>query len=105
MAAIFIAVRLFLPLELAHLVPALLLAGALLIGALVAACVRRWQRSNRPLSPSASEQLAEFRSLYEKGQISEEEYRRLRGVLGGEIRRSSNLPAHQAKTSNEAVQP
>jgi hypothetical protein len=78
------------------MVPPLALVGALLIGAVVVAFVRRWQQTNRPLGPSASDQLAEFRKLYEQGSISEEEFKRLRTVLGGELRREIDLPAHPA---------
>jgi hypothetical protein len=75
-----------------HMIPPLALIGALLVGALVVALVRRWQKSERPLGPSPSDQLAEFRSLYEKGVISEEEFKRLRAKLGGELRQEVNLP-------------
>lgn len=74
------------------MVPALAMAGALLLGALIVACVRRWQRGENSLSPSASDQLAKFRTLYEQGAISEEEFKRLRTVLSGEIRREHELP-------------
>lgn len=79
-------------LETALLVPALALAGALLLGAALVALFRRWQ--NDPVTPNSapSDELARYRSLYERGEISEEEFKRLRGVLGGEIRRAVNLP-------------
>jgi hypothetical protein len=80
------------PFDPSMMIPALALIGALLIGAVVVAFVRRWQLSQKPLGPSASDQLAEFRSLYEKGVISEEEFKRLRAKLGGEIRQVNNLP-------------
>lgn len=76
-----------------YLVPTLALVVALLLGAVVVALFRRWQRSSSSLGPSASDQLARFRALYEQGELSEEEYRRLRGVLGSELRRSADLPA------------
>lgn len=80
------------PFDPSMMIPALTLIGALLIGAVVVAFVRRWQLSEKPLGPTASDQLAEFRSLYEKGVISEEEFKRLRAKLGGEIRQVNNLP-------------
>lgn len=76
-----------------YLVPTLALVAALLVGAVIVALFRRWQRSSVGLSPGPSDQLAHFRTLYEQGAISEEEYRRLRAVLGGELRRSADLPA------------
>lgn len=78
------------------MIPALALIGALLVGALLIAFFRQWQKADKPLGPSASDQLAEFRSLYEKGVISEEEFKRLRAKLGGEIRQVINLLAPSA---------
>jgi hypothetical protein len=75
-----------------HLWPVLALIGALLLGSVVIAAVRRWQL--RPDTPylEASEQLAQYRQLREQGVISEEEFKRLRAVLGGELRRAVDLP-------------
>jgi hypothetical protein len=68
------------------LLPGLWLVGALLVGALVIAVVGRWRRVPRSGVASASQQLTEFRSLYEKGDMSRDEYERIRSLLGGEIR-------------------
>jgi hypothetical protein len=90
------------------MIPALALIGALLVGAVVVAFFRQWQKADKPLGPSASDQLAEFRSLYEKGVISEEEFKRLREKLGGEIRQVINLPAPPAAPGagpTEAITP
>src|SRR5262245_42057754 len=78
--------------DLSLMVPALAMVGALLVGAVVVAVFRRWQKSDKPLAPNPSDQLAQFRALYEPGTISEEEFRRLRTVLAGEIREANNLP-------------
>ena len=60
------------------------LAVALLAAALVIELVRRWvRRGERPMS--ASDQLAHYRALYKRGEISQEEFDRLRAVLGGEL--------------------
>lgn len=80
------------------LVAGLCLAAALLLGALVIALVHRWrQRSTlaNDLSPSA--QLAQFRSLYEKGAISQEEFERLRNLLGARLREDLGVPAPPAE--------
>jgi hypothetical protein len=74
--------------------PVVYMVGAFLLGAVVIALVQRWRRRSTSLGPSASEQLAQFRSLYEQGAISEEEYRRLRTILGEELRRAIDLPPH-----------
>jgi hypothetical protein len=70
------------------------LVAALLLGAIVVAAVQRWRRraeSMDDVSPTA--QLAHFRSLYEAGTISQEEFERLRSLLGGRMRDSLGVPA------------
>jgi Short C-terminal domain len=84
---------------------ALILVGLLLLGAIVIAFVGRWRRqsgSENPYCPSASEQLAEYRSLYEEGVISQEEFERLRAMLGGQIRRSLDMPARKVAQASKA---
>ena len=68
------------------------LAVALLLAALVIELVRRWARK-RDETPSASDQLAQYRALYRRGEISQEEFDRLRAVLGGEILPGAKAPA------------
>jgi hypothetical protein len=58
-------------------------AAALLVAAAVIAIVRR--RLRRSDVPTANEQLAHYRALYERGAINQEEFDRLRGVLSGVI--------------------
>jgi hypothetical protein len=84
--------RVVVALDPALMIPALSMAGALLVGALIVAMVRRWHQKDSSLGPSASDQLAEFRTLYEQGQISAEEFKRLRNILSEEIRREHALP-------------
>jgi hypothetical protein len=81
--------------DLSILLPGVYLAGALLVGAVIVGVVSRWRRLTRGPTCSPSDQLAHFRSLYERGAISEEEFNRLRAVLGGELRRTLNVPANQ----------
>jgi type VI protein secretion system component VasK len=78
------------------------LIAALLLGALIVAWVSRWRRGDGRLSPTADEQLAQFRSLYEAGEMSEEEFRKVRTLLGGQIRRQLNLPAPQPRQDAQA---
>jgi hypothetical protein len=90
------------------LLPGLYLAGALLVGAVLIAVIRRWWRGEDDKGGSASDQLAHYRTLYERGAISEEEFHRLRGVLAPELRRSVDLPpcpAHPGPTSTQADSP
>jgi hypothetical protein len=67
------------------------LAASLLVAAGIIALVRRWWRGEQSRPHSASDEMAHYRRLYEQGNISEEEYRRLRTLLGGELRRSADL--------------
>ena len=90
--------------------PAMLMIAALLIGAVVIAFVRRWQQlQQRAVGTKASEQLAQYRLMFEKGQISEEEFKRLRAVLSEELRKEIDLPppapAAQPTPPAQAIQP
>jgi hypothetical protein len=93
--------------DLSLLLPGMYLAAALLVGAAVLAILRRWRRDDPADAPAAGTQLAHYRTLYEQGQISEEEYRRLRTILGVEIRQSVDLPPRPPAppASSQAVQP
>jgi hypothetical protein len=76
----------------------LLLVGALLAGAVVIAWVGRWSRRAQPTGLSPSDQLAQFRSLYEQGAISQEEFDRLRELLGSQMKEHLNVsPSEPAK--------
>jgi hypothetical protein len=68
----------------------LCLVAALLVAAVVIACVNRWrrQRDTQEDLSSPNAQLAHFRSLYEKGAISKEEFERLRALLAARMRES-----------------
>jgi hypothetical protein len=69
------------------LVPAAMLAGALLVGALVIAYVSRWRRrADRDLL-QPDDQLAHYRSLYEQGAMSQDEFERVKARLGSDLRR------------------
>jgi len=66
---------------------ALLLVGVLLAGAVILAVVDAWRKqSRRTLGPTADEELTQFRAMYDRGEISLEEFQRLKSVLGGRIR-------------------
>jgi hypothetical protein len=79
------------------------LAGALLVGAMIIMAVQYWlrRRDSRKLSPS--DELSHYRSLYEQGIISKEEFDQLRSVLGGELLRS--LPVSRGEAPGGAIQP
>jgi len=74
-----------------NFLPLLYLAAALVVGAVVIVLVGRWRKGEARLTPTASDELAQYRALYERGAISEEEYRKLRSILGGELRKGLDL--------------
>lgn len=74
------------------LVPGLWLVGALLLGAVVIALIKHWRGRAGSERLSPGDQLAQFRSLYEKGAISAEEFERLRAMLGDRMRQALDLP-------------
>jgi hypothetical protein len=88
------------------LVTSLCLVAALLVAAVVVAWVNRWRRqrdAQDDLSPNV--QLAQFRALYEQGTISQEEFERLRTLLGARMRATLGVPAQdkgeQARSESE----
>src|SRR5262245_12135402 len=86
------------------LVTSALLAGALLLGAVIIAFVRRWQQmSSRGIT--ANEQLAQYRALYDRGELSETEFRRLRDLLTVQIRKDSGLTTEKPPPSQAIAPP
>jgi hypothetical protein len=83
----------------------LYLAAALLLAAFIIAVASRWRRAPRSATWTASEQLTEFRILYEKGEMSREEFERVRARLGGEIRGSAPLPTEAAPSPASSPTP
>lgn len=69
------------------------LVGALLLAAAIIAAAKKWRRRSGLERLTATEQLAHFRSLYERGELSEEEYARVRARLGERLKQEMALPA------------
>ncbi|HXG09920.1 MAG TPA: SHOCT domain-containing protein [Gemmataceae bacterium] len=63
------------------------LLGVALVAVLAVYGFMRWWRRKGPDRLSASEQLSQFRKLYEQGQLSQEEFERLRALLGERMKR------------------
>jgi hypothetical protein len=82
----------------------LYLAVVLLTAAVILALLQRWRRRSADDRLSPADQLAQFRSLYEQGLLSQEEFERLRNLLGGEIRRELGVPAAVPKAGPVAPQ-
>jgi len=61
------------------------LVGAILAAALLLAWLRRLMRTPARLPTAPSDQLAQFRKLYERGEMTEEEFRRIHATLSARI--------------------
>jgi hypothetical protein len=73
-----------------------LVGGALLVCAAVIWAVKRWFQQTREDKTSSVDQLSQFRELYEDGELSSEEFARIRGMLTGKmIRELDKTPAPQ----------
>jgi hypothetical protein len=81
------------------LIPTMSLVGVLLFGAVVIALFRRRLRLDES-RPEAGNELARYRALYERGELSEKEYHSLRTLLAGELRQSVAKP-NQARRDPE----
>jgi hypothetical protein len=85
----------------------LMLAGALLLAAVVIALAGRWRRRSAGEDLNPGDQLTHFRSLYERGEISAEDFQRLRTLLTGPLAQSVGVkPAPEVpKPPSEAAPP
>jgi hypothetical protein len=74
------------------LVAALALVGIILLGALIIAWLDRWRKRSGPQPFNANDQLAHFRELYEQGELSQEEFERIRVRLTAQLRQEWDVP-------------
>jgi hypothetical protein len=75
-----------------------LLAGTLFVGAIAIALIDRWRKRIQNETYSAHEQLASFRLLYERGDLSAEEFERVRKQLLGRLKHEGTAPKPAPKT-------
>ena len=88
-----------LPWHLGFLWLTLALVAVILFGALVIVWLDRWRRRSDSERLSANDQLANFRELYEKGQLGQEEFERIRALLSEELCRELDVPAPPTGTA------
>jgi hypothetical protein len=72
------------------------LAGALLLGAVAVWVVDRWRKKAALDEQRAGEELTSFRALYERGEITEAEYARLRAKVAERVKAKVAPPAAPA---------
>src|SRR5438128_11031052 len=72
--------------------PSLAVIAAMLLGAALIEAVRRWRSRPASFRFTATDELARFRSLYDKGELSEEEFNRLQAVLGERLKKELDIP-------------
>jgi hypothetical protein len=68
------------------------LALALLVGALVIWLVDRW-RKQTTVTTNSAEELTDFRGMLDRGEITEEEYAKLRTRVSGRMKQAPPAPA------------
>jgi hypothetical protein len=73
-------------------VTTLLLAGALLLAALILKLVDRWRKLQDGEAASPEDQLAYFERLHWQGELSKEEFERIRAGLGTQVRQEQASP-------------
>jgi hypothetical protein len=71
--------------------PALTILGVFALGILIIVWVNRWRK--RMSQESAGDQMVSFRELYERGELSPEEYDRIRSRLARRLRQELDVPA------------
>ncbi|HEV3238654.1 MAG TPA: hypothetical protein VGZ25_16825 [Gemmataceae bacterium] len=71
------------------------LIGILLVGALAIYIADLWRKRSRAISTESEEQLTDFRALFEDGELTQEEYDRIRQRLGQCMMRKhpENIPS------------
>jgi hypothetical protein len=83
--------------RLAALDAQLILEGLALLAVLAACAVllwwaNRWRRQAAEPPESAGDQLSRFRQLYDQGELSREEFERIRGLLDRRRRQDQDVP-------------
>ena len=68
------------------------LAGVIAVGAIILYLANRWRR-NLAQRDDTGDQMGSFRELYERGELSQEEYQRIKDRLGQRLRNELQLPA------------
>jgi Short C-terminal domain len=83
------------------------LVAVLLLGAVVLFFVDRWRKRSRQDRPDTGDQLSHFRSLYDRGELSREEFEQIRAKLGAKLKQEMKIPAKSdaAETTEPSAPP
>jgi uncharacterized membrane protein YcjF (UPF0283 family) len=79
------------------------LVAVLLIGAGVIAFVDRWRKRAASDQYTANEEMASYRAMYEAGELTAEEYARLKGKMRDKLKRE--LDTHDPRGSPKPPSP
>ena len=81
-----------------------MLAGSLFLFAIILVLVKRWRKKQEVIMPSASEQLNSYRQLFDAGDLSKEEFERIRTRLLERMRKETGLDDKLTAPSEPANQ-
>jgi hypothetical protein len=79
------------------------LAATLFVGAVAIALIDRWRKRELNETYSAHDQLASFRLLYERGELSAEEFDRVRRQLLSRLKHEAAAPPPKVVKPSTAV--
>jgi hypothetical protein len=71
----------------------LVLVAVIVLGALAIVIVKRWREQETTEEPSANDQLAYFRELHDRGDLSANEFARIKARLSEQLRQELDMPA------------
>jgi hypothetical protein len=74
------------------------LVATLLLGALIFAWLDRWRRRGERDILTPIDELTSFRQSYDRGELNQEEYERIRAKLAPKVRQQVKLPPKAAPT-------
>src|SRR5438093_6187788 len=77
-------------------------AAAVAVGYLVILWVDRWRKRPVQYQLSAHEELAQYQALYERGELSQEEFARIRTRLTERLRQELDVPPPSPPAGPEA---
>ncbi len=77
----------------------------LLSGAVVIWYLDRWRKQRERAGVESTESLSHFRELFENGEITEGEYKRIRGKVSSQMRKEVGLPSPAPAAESPALPP